>query len=100
MAVTNSQDPCLAVASLQAATITHQPQVSRSWVDMMDDGSPEMPPMFEDLLEGEPGGEEAEGNANSDLLDMGKMEEEEDDSAHRTVQTPQCIRCCSGQQSV
>ncbi|XP_077961988.1 uncharacterized protein LOC144410249 [Gasterosteus aculeatus] len=47
---------------------------------MMDAESPEMPPLFEELLELEPGGEDAEGDANSDLLDVDDMEEEEDDS--------------------
>lgn len=47
---------------------------------MMDAESPEMPPLFKDLLELEPGGEDAEGDANSDLLDVDDMEEEEDDS--------------------
>lgn len=53
VAVANSKDPFLAVAPPQAPAITHQPQASTSWGDMMDDGSTEMPPLFEDLLEGE-----------------------------------------------
>lgn len=77
MAVAGSQDPCLTVAPPQAAPISHQPQASESCADMMDDGSPEMPPIFEDLLEGEWGGEEAEGDANYDRLDMEEMEEDD-----------------------
>jgi len=37
-------------------------------------------PLFEELLEVEPGCENAEGDANSELLDMEEREDEEDDS--------------------
>ena len=46
----------------------------------MDEESSAMPPLFEDLLEVEPGGEDAEGDAISDILDMDGMEDEEEDS--------------------
>ena len=46
MAVANNQDPCLTGATPQTATITHQPQAPKSWVDMMEDESPEWPPLF------------------------------------------------------
>lgn len=85
MVVASSQDPCLAVAPPpQVAPTSHQPQAPKSWADMMDGGSPEMPPIFEDLLELDLGGEEAEGNANSDLLAMGKMEEVQSMSSSTT----------------
>ncbi len=48
----------------------------------MEAESPDMPPLFEGLItqeEGEPGDEDAEGNANSDLLNLDE-EEEEDNS--------------------
>lgn len=80
MAVANRQDPCLTAATPQTATITHQPPATREWSDLMADEPSEMPPLFEDLLEGEPGAEDAEGDANSDLLDMDEMDEEEDDT--------------------
>lgn len=44
---------------------------------MMDNGSPEMPPIFE----------KAEGDGNSDLLDMDEMEKEDDDSTFPVEQS-------------
>lgn len=67
--VANNKDPCLSGATPSAA----------SWVDM--------PPLFEELLEVEPGCEDAEVDANSDLLDMDEMEEEEDDSTFPVEQS-------------
>ena len=80
VAVSTKQDPCLSGTAPKATTSTHLPRASSSWADMMDAESPEMPPLFEELLELEPGGEDAEGDANSDLLDMDDMEDEEEDS--------------------
>ena len=53
----------------------------------MEDESPELPPLFEDLLEGEPDSEDAEGDANSDLLNVDEMEDEEDDSTFPVQQS-------------
>lgn len=47
----------------------------------------DMPPLFEVLLEMEPGCKEAEGNSNSDLLDVDKMEDKEDNSTFPTQQS-------------
>ncbi len=58
-----------------------------SWADMIEAESPDMPPLFEELLEVEPGCEEAEGHANSDLLDIEEMEDEEDDSTFPAQQS-------------
>ncbi|KAA8596052.1 hypothetical protein FQN60_011343 [Etheostoma spectabile] len=76
VAVANSDDPCLSETTLKVTTSTYQPQATPSWADMMDEETPDMPP-FQDLLEVEPGCEDAEGNAISDLLDMDRMEDEE-----------------------
>uniref|UniRef100_G3PNM0 Uncharacterized protein n=1 Tax=Gasterosteus aculeatus TaxID=69293 RepID=G3PNM0_GASAC len=80
VAASSKQDPCLSGTAPKASTSAHLPRASSSWADMMDAESPEMPPLFEQLLELEPGGEDAEGDPNSDLLDVDDMEEEEDDS--------------------
>ncbi|GAA6219773.1 uncharacterized protein LOC117830473 [Lates japonicus] len=80
MAVANNQDPNLSGATPKATTSTHLPGAAPSWADIMDAEPPDMPPLFEELLEGEMCGEEAEGDANSDLLDMDEMEDEEDDA--------------------
>lgn len=82
VAVTNSQDPCLSAATA-TSDICH-PRASTSWADMMEEESPLMPPSFEDLLDqnvGEPGGEDAEGDADSDLLDLEDMDEEQEDDS-------------------
>lgn len=82
VAVANSQDPCLSSPSAVAAGENHQPRASKSWADMMEEESSPMPPLFEGLMESrelERGLEETEGDANSDLLDLEDMEEEEDD---------------------
>uniref|UniRef100_G3Q9M2 Uncharacterized protein n=1 Tax=Gasterosteus aculeatus TaxID=69293 RepID=G3Q9M2_GASAC len=73
VAASSKQDPCLSGTAPKASTSAYLP-----WADMMDAESPEMPPLFD--LELGPGGEDAEGDANSDLLDVDDMEEEEDDS--------------------
>ncbi len=55
----------------------------------METESPDMPPLFEGLLmqeEGEPGDEDAEGDANSDLLDLDMDEEEEEDNSLFAIQ--------------
>ena len=80
VAVANSHDPCLSGTTPKATSSTHQPRATPSWADMMDEESSAMPPLFEDLLEVEPGGEDAEGDAISDILDMDGMEDEEEDS--------------------
>lgn len=77
VAVANSQDPCL-------AAVSHKPdvhQASTSWADMIDTESPVLPPLFNNLDHGELGNEDAEWNADSDLLDMVDMKEGEDDTA-------------------
>lgn len=53
---------------------------------MMEDESPDMPPLFEDLLGMEQDTEEAD-DANSDLLNLNDMEEVEDDSAFPVQQS-------------
>ena len=81
--VATNQDPCLAGATAKASTSAHQSQATTSWADMMEAASPLVPPLFDDIIfEAEPGAEDAEGDgdANSDILDMDGMEEEEDDS--------------------
>ncbi|XP_077949128.1 uncharacterized protein LOC120812025 [Gasterosteus aculeatus] len=80
VAASSKQDPCLSGTAPKASTSTHLLRASSSWADMMDAESTEMPPLFEELLELELGGEDAEGDANSDLLDVDDIEEEEDDS--------------------
>lgn len=75
VAVTNSQDTCLAAVT---PTDVHQARAPMSWADMMESESPVMPPLFEEELLGD---EVAECDANSDLLDMGDMEEEEEDDS-------------------
>ena len=71
---------CLSGTTPKGTNSTHQPQATPSWVDMIDEETPDMPPLFEDLLEVEPGCEDAEGDAISDLEDMDGMEDEEEDS--------------------
>ena len=83
-----------------------------SWADMMVAESPDVPLLLEDLptqVQGEPIGENSEGDTSSDLFDMGDMEE--DGLLHfpcRTAQTPPvqptqslrltvtCMRCANG----
>ncbi len=82
--VANKQDPCLSGAATQSAVTDHLTRASTSWADMMEAESPDMPPLFEGLLtqeEGDPGDEDAEGNANSDLLDLDIDDEEEEDNS-------------------
>lgn len=82
MAVANKQDPCLSGPATQSSATEHLTRASTSRADMMEAESPDMPPLFEGLLtqeEGEPGDKDAEGDANSDLLDL-DMDEEEDNS--------------------
>lgn len=55
-----------------------------SWADMMEAKSLDMPLLFEDLLMqkgGEQGDEEAEDDANSDLLNFDMYNEEEEDNS-------------------
>lgn len=59
----------------------------QSWADMMEAESPEIPPLFEELLEVETGFDEVEGDANSDILDMDKMEDVEDDYTSRVKES-------------
>lgn len=47
---------------------------------MMEEESPDMPLLFEDLLGVEPSLKEADGDTDSDLLNLEEMEEVEDDS--------------------
>ena len=54
---------------------------------MMEAASPLVPPLFEEFLDAEPGTEDAEGDANSNLLDMDGLEEEEDDSTFPVQQS-------------
>lgn len=51
---------------------------------MIDEGSTELPTLFEDLLEWKLPGGEAEGNTNSDHFDFDKMEDEQDDSTFQS----------------
>ena len=88
MAVANNQDPCLSGDTPAATAGAHQPRATTSWADMMEAEAPVMPPLFDELLKGDPGCEDAEGDANSDLLDIyDNMEEEEDDSTFPTPQS-------------
>ncbi len=78
-----------------------------SWEDTMEAESPDMPPLFESLLmkeEGEPRDEDAEGDANSDLLNLDEDEEEEEDNSLFAIQPSRppsandsvtCMRCAS-----
>ncbi len=80
MVVANKQDPCLSIPATQSSATEHLMRASTSWEDMMEAESPDMPLPFEGLLkqeEGEPGDEDAVGDANSDLLDL-DMDEEKD----------------------
>ncbi len=89
MAVANKQDPCLSGPATQSSAAEHLTRASTSWADMMEAESPDMPPLFEGLLtqeEGEPGDEDAEGDANSDLLDLYMGDEEEEDNSLFPVQ--------------
>ncbi|XP_034567334.1 uncharacterized protein LOC117832353 [Notolabrus celidotus] len=82
VAVANRQDPCLSGATPKAST--HQPRAEMDWATIMETDSPVMPPLFEELLDLERGEEDAEGGANSDLLDLNEMVDEEDDSTFPT----------------
>ncbi|XP_034564504.1 uncharacterized protein LOC117830473 [Notolabrus celidotus] len=84
VAVANRQDPCLSGATPKASTSTHQPRAEMDWATIMETDSPVMPPLFEELLDLERGEEDAEDDANSDLLDLNEMEDEEDDSTFPT----------------
>lgn len=77
MAVANSRDPYLPKATAQ--TTSHQPQAWQSWADMTEEESPDMPLLYEELLRVEPSLEEADSNADSDLLKLDEMEDVEDD---------------------
>lgn len=82
MSVANKQDPCLSGAASTATD--HLPRASASWAEMMEAESPDMPPLFEGLLtpeDGELGDEDADGDANSDLLDLDMDDEEEEDNS-------------------
>ncbi|KAL6467752.1 hypothetical protein MHYP_G00234290 [Metynnis hypsauchen] len=84
VAVANGQDPYLPGATAKATVSDHQPRACTSWADMMEAEPQEVPPLFENLLtqvEGEPGDEDSDGMANSDLLDGGDMEEDEEDDS-------------------
>lgn len=72
VAAANNQDPCLSGATPKATASIHQPR--GSWRKMKEADCPDMPPLFEKFLE-----EDAEGDANSDLLDMAETENKEDD---------------------
>ncbi len=89
VAVAKKQDPCLPGPATQSSATEHLTRASTSWEDMMETESPDMPPLFEGLLmqeEGEPGDEDAEGDANSDLLDLDMDEEEEEDNSLFAIQ--------------
>ena len=82
-----NQDPCLAGATAKASTSTHKSRETTSWADMMEAASPLVPPLFGEFLDAEPGADDAEGDADSDLLDMDVIEEEEDDSTFPVQQS-------------
>lgn len=71
VSVANKQNPCLSGAA--SAVTDHLPRVSTSWAEIMVAESPDMTPLFDGLLtheDGELGDEVADGDANSDLLDL------------------------------
>ncbi|GAA6100729.1 uncharacterized protein LOC120726519, partial [Tachysurus ichikawai] len=87
VSVANQQDPCLSEAP--STGTAHLPRASKSWADMMEAESPDMPPRFDGLLmqvDDELGDEDADGDANSDLLDLGMDDEEEEDNSPFQVQ--------------
>ncbi len=105
VAVAKKQDPCLPGPATQSSATEHLTRASMSWEDTMEAESPDMPPLYEGLLmqeEGEPRDEDAEGDANSDLLDLD--EEEEEDNSLFAIQPSRppsandsvtCMRCAS-----
>lgn len=87
VAVANSQDPCLAQATPKSTADVRLSQASTSWADSMDSLSEEMPPLFDDLLDADPGNEDAEGDASSDILEAVDMDDVEDDSTFPLAQS-------------
>lgn len=86
VAVASSHDPCLPTASAQSATTSHPPRAIQSWADMMEEESPDMPPLFEDILGMEQDAEDVD-DANSDLLEVNDMDEVEEDSTFPVQQS-------------
>ncbi|KAA8590991.1 hypothetical protein FQN60_001934 [Etheostoma spectabile] len=84
VAVANSHDPCLSGTTPTATNTTLQLQATPIWADIMDEETPDMPPLCEYLLEVEPGCEDAE---ISDLLDMNGMEDKEEGSMYPIQQS-------------
>ena len=67
-----------------------------SWADMMVAESPDVPLLLEDLptqVQGEPIGENSEGDTSSDLFDMGDMEEDEEDYSTFPAEQPRLPQC-------
>lgn len=81
VAVDSQQDPLLVWCFCKNCGCCQHMQATTSIADMMEAESPDMPPQFEGLLDQEeegPCGEDAEGDANSDLLDLDDIEKEHD----------------------
>lgn len=79
--------PSLAVATPQVTAIMHESQASRNWGDEMHNGSAEITLLLKDLFEGEQCDEKAEGDTNTDILDMDEMEEDPTFSVHQSRPT-------------
>uniref|UniRef100_A0AAV2LK34 Uncharacterized protein n=1 Tax=Knipowitschia caucasica TaxID=637954 RepID=A0AAV2LK34_KNICA len=88
VAVAHPQDPLLAGTTDKPTAVTQQPRKTELWSDMLNDDDADMPPLFEDLLEVDPGDEGADGNdAASDFLEAVDMDDVEEDSTFPAAQS-------------
>uniref|UniRef100_A0AAV2K1K5 Uncharacterized protein n=1 Tax=Knipowitschia caucasica TaxID=637954 RepID=A0AAV2K1K5_KNICA len=88
VAVAHLQDPLLAGTTDKPTAVTQQARKTKLWSDMLNDDDTDMPPLFEDLLEVDPGDEGADGNdAASDFLEAVEMDYVEEDSTFPAAQS-------------
>uniref|UniRef100_A0AAV2K2F4 GAG protein n=1 Tax=Knipowitschia caucasica TaxID=637954 RepID=A0AAV2K2F4_KNICA len=88
VAVAHPQDPLLAGTTDKPTAVTQQPRKTELWSDMLNDDDADMPPLFEDLLEVDPGDEGADGDdAASDFLEAVDMDDVEEDSTFPAAQS-------------
>ncbi|CAL9704375.1 unnamed protein product [Knipowitschia caucasica] len=88
VAVAHPHDPLLAGTTDKPTAVTQQPRKTELWSDMLNDDDADMPPLFEDLLEVDPGDEGADGDdAASDFLEAVDMDDVEEDSTFPAAQS-------------
>ena len=75
---TDGRDPSLAASDTAQRHATHQPQAPRAWADMMEEVEP-IPPLFEGVF-GREEDDNADNEIGSDILELGDMEDGEEDS--------------------